>query len=101
LNEDMNERKLSPLKAVLGGIRSKETVDFVTEYVTKMFRKNLVKKLRAKDSTEEVYEVYYLILEFSDSLALLMVDEKTTTRALKLCKKGISKYAVGPSATSF
>ena len=94
MHEDMKEGKLLPLKAVIMGIKSKEAVDFVSEYVEEMFQKDLVKKLRLKTASEELYEIFYLLLELSDSLTLAMFDRKTIRRAAKFCKKGRAIYPV-------
>jgi len=96
MNEDMKEGRLLPLKAVIMGIKSKDTVEFVSEYIKEMFQKDLVKKLRLKTASEELYEIFYLLLELSDSLTLAMFDGKTIRRAAKFCKKGRAIYPVWP-----
>jgi len=85
-----------PLKAVIMGIKSKDTVEFVSEYIKEMFQKDLVKKLRLKSASEELYEIFYLLLELSDSLTLAMFDGRTIRRAAKFCEKGRAIYPVWP-----
>ncbi len=84
---------LVPLKIVIQGIKSREAVAVVSDYLKELFARNS-KKLRTEKATEEGFEIYFLLLELSDSLTLSMFDKKILKRSVKLCKKAVSIYPV-------
>ena len=93
LNKNMMDDNLVPLKIVIQGIKSREAVAVVSDYLKELSAPNL-KKLRTEKATEEDFEIYFLLLELSESLTLSMFDQKILKRSVKMCKKAVSIYPV-------
>jgi hypothetical protein len=82
-----------PLKAVLLGIRSHEVIEFTSPYISETFGPALRKKLR-KQALENMYEVYFLLLELSDSLAADLYSSKLVKRATRRCRASTALFPV-------
>ena len=83
-----------PLKAVMMGIKSHQIVEEVSPYISKTLGPALCKILRRKYAFEGLFEVYFLMLELSDTLALELYDSKTVNRMRKRCQKSMALYPV-------
>ena len=95
LNENLTEAKIViPLKAVLMGIKSHQIIEDVSPYISETLGPALYKILRRKHALEGLYEIYFLILELSDTLAVELYDSKTVNRMTKRCQKSIAIYPV-------
>jgi hypothetical protein len=89
-----NPNTLLPLKAILSAIKSHQIIEHVSSFIKTSFENNLNEKLQAKDPSEELFEIYFLAMELSDSLAITLYDAKVIKRAAKLCKKSVRLFPV-------
>ena len=78
------------------GIKSHQIIEDVSPYISKTFGPDLCKILRHKHTLEEFFEIYFLMLELSDTLALELYDSKTVNRMRKRCQKSMALYPVFP-----
>jgi hypothetical protein len=85
---------LLPLKAILSGMNSSEVIEHVSPFIIEMFESTISKQLRGKKATEELFELYFLALELSDTLASALYDFKIVKRAAKFCKKSAALFPV-------
>lgn len=90
----MDSTTLLPFKAVLMGIRSIETIKHVSGYINEMFQDGLLNQLRKKNASEDLFEVYFLAMEISDSLARNLIHSKVVNRASRLSQKSLSLFPV-------
>ena len=75
-------------------MRSIETVKHVSPYIQKMFQEGLLDRLRGKNATEELFEVYFLAMEISDPLTRDLFHFKAVKRASRISQKSTSLFAV-------
>ena len=97
LNVNLSEWKTAvPLKAVMMGIKSHQIIEEVSPYISETLGPTLCKILRHKHPLEGLFEIYFLMLELSDTLALELYDSKTVSRMRKRCQKSMILYPVFP-----
>jgi hypothetical protein len=97
-HESLEEESIViPLKAVLSGIKAHEVIEHISPYIAKQLGPSLHKKLRKKDASEELFEIYFLMLELSDNLAVELYEPSVVTRATKLCQASLALFPVSPS----
>jgi len=82
------------LKTVLSGIKSQEVIEYLSTYMAESLGPLLCKNLRQKDASESLYEVFYLLLELSDSLAMGLYDKKLIQKAERRCQKSLELFPV-------
>jgi hypothetical protein len=85
---------LLPLKAILSGMKSSEVIEHVSPFIIEMFESTISKQLRGRKASEELFELYFLALELSDTLASALYDFKIVKRAAKFCKKSAALFPV-------
>ena len=90
----MDSTTLLPFKAILMSIRSIETIKHVSGYINEMFQDGLLNQLRKKHASEDLFEVYFLAMEISDSLARNLIHSKVVKRASRLSQKSLSLFPV-------
>jgi hypothetical protein len=61
-----------------------------------MFNVHLKEELRRKHPSEEWYEIYFLAMELSDSIARALYDSKVMKKAKKICKSLPVLFPVRP-----
>ena len=83
------------MKTVLLGIKSPDMIEHITPFITASVAPAIQKKLpKGEKATNARFEIYFLILEFSDSLALQLFTYKDLKKALRLCQSSHSLFAV-------
>jgi hypothetical protein len=85
---------LLPLKAILSGMKSSEVIEHVSPLVIEMFESTISKQLKGKNASEELFELYFLALELSDTVATALYDFKIVKRAVKFCKRSAALFPV-------
>lgn len=78
------------------GIKSHQIIDEVSPFISKTLGHALCKMLHRKHAPESLFEIYFLMLELSDTLALELYDSKTVNRMRKRCEKSMTLYPVFP-----
>ena len=78
------------------GIKSHQIIDEISPFISKTLGPALCKMLRRKHASESLFEIYFLMLELSDTLALELYDSKTVNRMRKRCEKSMTLYPVFP-----
>jgi hypothetical protein len=97
LNERLpNQHTLLPLKAILLGIQSHQIIEHISNFIIEMFNVHLKEELRRKHPSEEWYEIYFLAMELSDSIARALYDSKVMKKAKKICKSLPVLFPVRP-----
>ena len=76
------------------GLKSIETIKHVSGYIKEMFQGGLLDRLRGKHASEELFEVYFLAMEISDSLARDLFHFKAIKRASRISQKSASLFPV-------
>jgi hypothetical protein len=95
LTEKMTvEKTLIPLKAVVRGIKSPDIINHLHSYITETLTPSLRSQVRGKHTPDEIFEVYYLLLELSDSLTIKLYDRKFVKQAVRQCEKFATHFAV-------
>jgi hypothetical protein len=84
---------LIPLKAILTGIKTNEIIEHASPVIVEMFE-SLLKQLRGKHASEDLFEIYFLALELSDTLATALYNFKVAKRASKYCKESTALFPV-------
>jgi hypothetical protein len=87
---------LIPLKALLNGLKSNDIIEHASPVIIQMFESSLLKQLRGKHASEDLFEIYFLALELSDTLATALYNLKVVKRAAKYCKKSTALFPVKP-----
>ena len=83
------------MKTVLLGIKSPDIIEHITPVITASLAPAIKKRLlKGEKATNTRFEIYFLVLELSDSLALQLFSYKELKRALRLCQKSHSMFAV-------
>jgi len=83
------------MKTVLLGIKSPDIIEHITPFITASLAPAIKKRLlKGEKATNTRFEIYFLVLELSDSLALQLFSYKELKRALRLCQKSHSMFAV-------
>lgn len=85
---------LTSLKAVLLGIKSHDVIEYVSPYISETLGPSLRKKLRRKHASESMFEVYFIILELFDTLAVELYSSKLVKKAIKCCQESTAIFAV-------
>jgi hypothetical protein len=75
--------QLLALRTVVEGIKAREVITFVSDYLKTMFRDRFIKKMRRKDVSEDLFTVYFLTIELSDEIAFALFDKKIIKKAPK------------------
>lgn len=83
-----------PLKAVLLGIKAHEVIEHISPYISKQLGPSLHEMLRKRDASEDLFEIYFLILELSDTLAAELHESSVVKRATKLCQESLALFPV-------
>lgn len=85
---------LIPLKAILTGIKANEIIEHASPVIVEIFESSLLKHLRGKHASEDLFEIYFLALELSDTLATALYNFKVVKRASKYCKESTALFPV-------
>ena len=85
---------LIPLKAILTGMKANDIIYHASPVIVEMFESSLLKQLRGKHASEDLFEIYFLALELSDTLATALYNFKVAKRASKYCKESTALFPV-------
>jgi hypothetical protein len=89
------EKTLIPLKAIVTGIKSPDIINHLHPYITEILAPALRSQVRRKHYTQNnIFEVYYLLLELSDAVTIELYDRKFVKQAVRRCEKSVSLFAV-------
>lgn len=90
-----DEGSTIPMKTVLRGIKSLDNIEHITPFIREDLAPVVQKKLlKGRKATDAGFEIYFLLLELSDSLTLELFSYKVLRTALRLCRKSQSLFAV-------
>ena len=85
---------LAPLKAVLKGIKSHDIITHLQSFIVETLAPKLRSLVHGKHAPQGVFEVYFLLLELSDSITTELYDRKFMKRVLRYCEKSADLFAV-------
>ena len=90
---------LMPLKVIFLSCKSREIIEHVEQYILESLGPYLAKQIRRKSrkinvTSERLFEIYFLMLELEDSLAVKLYHKKLVRRATKLCGESASLFPV-------
>jgi hypothetical protein len=91
-----NRGALIMLKSVLLGIYSPLTIDQITPHIREHFMDVLIDSLKAKSASEDLFEIYFLIMDLSELLVPDMYDPKVLKKALKRVQTSEGVHSVFP-----
>jgi hypothetical protein len=95
LTERMSvDTTLIPLNAVVRGIKSPDIINHLHPYITETLAPALRSQVRGKRTPNDIFEVYYLLLELSDAVTIELYDRKFVKQAVRQCEKSASLFAV-------
>ena len=87
-------KTLTPLKAVVRGIKSPDIINHLHPYITETLAPALRSQVRGKHTPNDIFEVYYLLLELSDAVTIELYHRKFVKQAVRRCEKSASLFAV-------
>jgi hypothetical protein len=94
MEEKSGEPSILPLKVVLLGIKSPEVIEYVETYLSETLGPSLWKRLRKKRTSDSQFELYFLMLELSDKLAMSLYERTVVRRARKRCEESTALFPV-------
>jgi hypothetical protein len=89
-----SETNLIPIVTVLSGIKSLQVIQGITTYISESLGPYYLHKLRKQNASKDLFEVFFLILELSDQIAISLYDAKVLKQASRRCKQELSLFPV-------
>jgi hypothetical protein len=85
-----------PLKAVLSAINTDDDVEYLSSYLSETFGSTLGHEIHKKDISDDIFEIYFIMMELSDSLTNKLYSSTLVKRATKLCQTSTALFPVYP-----